>query len=88
MKKGAKPKSQMSRITRNLKMKAKLTLFIFLAIVSLILKSCEKLNVCATCVEATTNYNPGDFCSTEGAVDAYISELENTSSQNWSCTKH
>ncbi len=88
MKNGANPKSQMSRTIENSEMKTKLAFIILLAVVSLTLKSCEKLDVCATCIEATTSYNPGDFCSTEKAVDAYIRELESTASQDWHCTKN
>jgi|GEM_PF-1560511 len=69
-----------------------LILFVFTVIITS--PSCKKdsveKNYCATCVEATSGYQPADFCGPESKVDAYISELKkqgNTVGLSFNCTK-
>jgi len=63
---------------------------IFLIIAMFATTSCQKYNYCAECHESTTGLD-ANFCSTEKAVDEYISTIKSTGTsygQKWTCKKY
>lgn len=67
----------------------KISLLAFIYLMSTFV-SCDDspLQVCASCTEQNSGAVADDYCANPVSVDAYIKTLENTSGQDWHCTKH